>query len=226
MMSNEGIPQTAESFCQASSIQDADLWARVNLKTGVSLPGEHKIERVNVVLNRMKKYKDVIPGFDIKKVVSTPRSNVYAGLTTMSNGDGILEVGEVGRMDDFDLMREFHKEQQKGYRVCVPGCDPVVATVDHEFAHHLDDRMDLENDSVITSIYEQFHTFIDMESNVSGLAAKSKNEFIAECWTEGINAYKPRETAVAVTDRILTRINVKRECAGLASITREYFQGG
>jgi len=226
MMSNEGIPQTAESFCQASSIQDADLWARVNLKTGVSLPGEHKIERVNVVLNRMKKYKDAVPGFDIKGVVSTSRSNVYAGLTTMPNGDEILEIGEVGRMDGFDLKEMFQKEQQSGYRVRVPRCDPVVATADHEFAHHLDDRMDLENDPVITSVYAQFHTPIDMVSNVSGLAAKSKNEFIAECWTEGINAYKPRETAVAVTDRILTRINVKRECAGLASITREYFQGG
>jgi len=225
VLSNEDIPRTAGSSCQASSIEDADSWAKDNLKTGVSLPGEHKIERMNVVLNRMKKYKDAVPGFDIKRVVSTPRDTVYAGLTTMPNGDEILEIGEVGRMDDFNLMRRFRKEQQSGYRV--PGGGPVEATADHEFTHHLTNKMDLENDPVITTVHNQLQsTLTGIKNNVSGLAAKDKHEFIAECWTEGINAYRPRKTAVAVTDRILAKINVKRECAGLAPITREYFWGG
>jgi len=212
------------SRCQASSIEGAASWAGETLETKVVLPRDHKVERVNAILNRMKKYKDAVPGFDIKGVVSTPRDTAYASLTTMPDGDEILEIGEVGRMDDLTLTRIFQKEQQSGYRV--PGGGPVEATADHEFAHHLDDKMGLENDPLITSVHNQFHTFADMKNNVSGLAAKDKHEFIAECWVEGINAYRPRKTAAAVTGRILTRINRKRGSVGLPPITKEYFQGG
>lgn len=90
-------------------------------------------------------------------------------------------------------------------------CDTPKATVDHELGHQLAKLVDAHNDSSIKAMFNKFSTLNaqGQTSVLSGYAATSIHEFIAESWSEYRNNPNCRPMAKLVANRILDLYDAK-----------------
>lgn len=85
------------------------------------------------------------------------------------------------------------------------GCDTPKATVDHELGHQISAITKAYNDPEISSMFNNFSRLSETEKSerLSGYSATNIHEFIAESWSEYQNNASCRETARAVSERML-----------------------
>lgn len=86
------------------------------------------------------------------------------------------------------------------------GCFNVKATFDHEFAHQIDDYLNIRENEKIKKIFDE-KTFDEITEALSEYSWNNNNpnrysEMIAEGWSEYCNNDKPREMAKAIGEEI------------------------
>lgn len=97
------------------------------------------------------------------------------------------------------------KKRDVAYGYKPIGCDTPKATMDHELGHQIAKLVKAESDFDIQTMYSQFATFEPNRQSeiLSGYAAKSVGEFIAESWSEYMNNPQCRECAKFVATRMI-----------------------
>ena len=82
------------------------------------------------------------------------------------------------------------------------GTEKIAATIDHEFGHLLDDLSGLSKSSDLQLYYRSLSSE-EIKAGLSGYAATSINEFVAEAWSEYRVAPQPRAIARHVAELLL-----------------------
>ena len=122
--------------------------------------------------------------------------------TIFSNYNGITVSEWFGQ--NYDAFIQAKKQDVAcGYKPI--GCDTPKATMDHELGHQIAKLVKAESDFDIQTMYSQFATFEPKRQSeiLSGYAAKSVGEFIAESWSEYMNNPQCRECARFVATRMI-----------------------
>lgn len=119
-----------------------------------------------------------------------------------SNYNGITVSEWFGQNYDA-FIRAKKQDVACGYKPI--GCDTPKATMDHELGHQIAKLVKAESDFDIQTMYSQFAELKPNRQSeiLSGYAAKSVGEFIAESWSEYMNNPQCRECAKFVATRMI-----------------------
>ena len=89
-----------------------------------------------------------------------------------------------------------------------PTNSTIKSVADHEIGHMLDYHLDLHLDIDVIQAYNDAIAK-GMKQEVSGYAATSIQEFIAECWAESCNNPAPRAFAQKIANIVRARYKAK-----------------
>jgi hypothetical protein len=181
-----------QRFIGSAQAQNA-LWREFEI--------EHRIKELRA------ESPDMPPGFDFRKVAQRHVKAVEVPNIALGQSRNHPDAGGIAVNDRFGADPEMLLEY-RAYSVKTghhpKGTASIRATADHEMGHQLDYLLGLRVDPEIVALYNEAMT-LGMRQEVSGYAATSINEFIAECWAEFRNSPAPRPIAARLGARVRRR---------------------
>ena len=133
-------------------------------------------------------------------IAGTYAWSLRTGNTTLAKYDGVAINNEYAGDYNHFLANKKHDELSKWAPV---GCGTPKACTDHELGHEIDKLLNASNDSVINDLYVNMMKDNQFKEKLSGYSAKNIKEFIAESYSEYRNNPEPRETSIAVYNRLI-----------------------
>lgn len=89
------------------------------------------------------------------------------------------------------------------------GCDTIKSVIDHEFGHALDNVYKVSDSSIVKELYNK-KSVTEIQESLSRYAAKNREEFVAEAWSEYLNNPTPRPVSKEIGDFIISKINEEK----------------
>lgn len=225
-------PASARDMAMAIA-ETREQFPDLDLKFTGSLQARNEALKRDLTKSYLNEYKKAYPNASEKDLLPVIRQQVEEDMQGFEPGNGTIAQslfvknpsGFAARLcaqyngitineqygGDYGLFCQVKSEDVKaGWKP--QNCDTPKATVDHELGHQIAKLVDAHLDPDIIELYKKFITLDDKKRSeiLSGYAAESIHEFLAESWSEYRNNPKCRPCAKFVAEKMIDLYNDTR----------------
>ena len=226
LLLNSDVKKIASEIIEAHTIDEANMLAmHYGLAKEADFDGID-IKAANVLIKRISEFKKIFwdfeplqfigsmkkrPYFDMKDSPNAQFSDVFNAIGLNPNKFSTLNIGRT-------ISSLKNSEKIKWYPL---GCGTIEATCDHEIGHWLCRVLNAQTDDRILTLYREYYRYpskyaipvngieitlfinLKMANELSGLANKNPDEFVAEAFAEVRNNASSRELSNKIMQRVL-----------------------